>query len=658
MLSEDDLYLVADSIPHLMWVAAPDGSIEYVNRRGTEYTGLRRESHYDWDWLSLVHPDDVDYAREGWAEATRTETPYERDYRLRRADGEYRWHCFRSLPVRRGDGPIVSWIGTATDIEDQKALEESLRRSERQTAETLTLLETLQSAAPIGFGFVDREFRVVRSNEILASIGTGSPAEQLGRPLAEVIPELWPRVESTYRRVLDTGEAVRNLHITAPSGRDPDRVHSWLGSYYPVRLDGEIIGVGLVVVDITERTAAEEFRSVVMENMAEGLYTIDDEGRLTSLNRAASKMLGWEESELEGRDMHAAVHFQRFDGTPMPSNECGLLKVRAEGRPVSVAAEAFTRKDGSVFPVSYSAAPLRIGSTFRGAVIVFRDITDQRKRQQRELEARHDQKLESLGRLSAGIAHEINTPIQFVGDNTRFLATAYQEMLELLLVYRECMDLSAGEIAWDERIGRVTKAEQKADIDYLASEVPVAVEQSLEGIERVASLVRAMKSFSYKDSNDRSYVDLNEAIRTTLTVARNEVKYVADVTLDLGELPEVPCTLGDLNQVFLNLLVNAADAMQDKDERGEIRISTRVEGPMVAISIADNGCGIPEHLNHLIFEPFFTTKEVGKGTGQGLALARTVLEKHGGTIEVNSRTGEGSEFVLRLPVDGKRPGSA
>jgi two-component system, NtrC family, sensor kinase len=185
--------------------------------------------------------------------------------------------------------------------------------------------------------------------------------------------------------------------------------------------------------------------------------------------------------------------------------------------------------------------------------------------------------------------------------------------------------------------------------------VPIAVSQSLEGIERVASLVRAMKSFTYKDSNDRSYADLNEAVATTLTVARNEVKYVADVTLDLGELPDVLCQVGDLNQVFLNLLVNAADAMQGREGRGEIKIRTHADGPMAVISIADNGSGVPEELQAVIFEPFFTTKDVGKGTGQGLALARAVVvDKHGGTIEVTSAPGQGTEFVLRLPIEGNR----
>jgi PAS domain S-box-containing protein len=307
---------------------------------------------------------------------------------------------------------------------------------------------------------------------------------------------------------------------------------------------------------------------------------------------------------------------------------------------------------GSSVPVLVILKRIRVQEHGGGAVLGV--VTDIREQQQRELGIRHDQKLESLGRLSAGIAHEINTPIQFVGDNTRFLASAYQEMLNLLFVYRECMDSPAGGMSWNEHGERARKAEQKADIDYLAAEVPAAVEQSLEGIERVASLVRAMKSFSYKDANDRSYSDLNEALRTTLTVARNEVKYVADVILDLGDVPDVLCHVGDLNQVFLNLLVNAADAIGEQDGRGEIRISTRTEGSTVVIAFTDTGCGIPEDIRQVIFEPFFTTKEVGKGTGQGLALARTVVhEKHGGTIEVHPGATGGTAFVLRLPIDGK-----
>jgi two-component system NtrC family sensor kinase len=390
-------------------------------------------------------------------------------------------------------------------------------------------------------------------------------------------------------------------------------------------------------------------QSVIMNDMIDGLYVVDGDGRLTAINRAASEMLGWQEEELLGRPVHAVLHTAAGLGTPKPESECALWQLRMSGRSTPAVDDVFTRKDGSSFDVTCSVAPLDAGDGKLGAVVTFRDMTELRHA---ELELRHAQKLESLGRLSAGLAHEINTPIQFVGDNTRFLADACQDMLELLLVYRECLAPDLDAVPWTDRVRRAQAAEDKADMEYLTAEIPAAVSQSLEGVDRVASLVRAMKSFSYKDSTEQAYADLNEAVRTTLTVARNEVKYVADVVLDLGELPDVRCHLGDLNQVFLNLLVNAADALKETGERGEIRFSSRVDGASAVIVVADNGPGIPEDIQSSIFDPFFTTKEVGKGTGQGLALARAVLDKHGGSIEMRSRPGEGAVFTLRLPIDG------
>jgi PAS domain S-box-containing protein len=171
--------------------------------------------------------------------------------------------------------------------------------------------------------------------------------------------------------------------VSGPSAEEPGRTLHWLTSYYPVRIDGDIIGVGNVIVEITERKQAEEFRSVVVDNMAEGLCTLDGEGRLTFMNRAAATMLGWSEGELHGRPMHEAIHFQHADGTPVPAEECAFLKARTEGRSVRMAEEAFTRKDGSIFPVSYSSAPLRVGSSVEGVVVVFRDLTEEKEDQAR-----------------------------------------------------------------------------------------------------------------------------------------------------------------------------------------------------------------------------------------------------------------------------------
>jgi PAS domain S-box-containing protein len=252
------------------------------------------------------------------------------------------------------------------------------------------LLEALQSTAAVGFGFVDRDCHYLRVNETLASINGLSVEQHLGRTVAEVGPAVWHRIEPVYRRVLGGGQAVIDLEMTGVTATAPGELRHWLVTMYPVRIDAEITGAGVVVVDVTERRQAEEFRSVVMDNMAEGLFTLDRDGLLTYMNRAAVKMLGWTESELRGQPMHAAVHFQRADGTPVAAHECSVAKVGSEGLAVRQAGEAFTRKDGSIFPVAHSSAPLRVGSSIQGTVVVFRDVTEEKEDQarvQRELAA-------------------------------------------------------------------------------------------------------------------------------------------------------------------------------------------------------------------------------------------------------------------------------
>jgi signal transduction histidine kinase len=258
------------------------------------------------------------------------------------------------------------------------------------------------------------------------------------------------------------------------------------------------------------------------------------------------------------------------------------------------------------------------------------------------------QKLESIGQLAAGIAHEINTPIQYVGDNLRFLRDAFGELLTLLQRPDPSLCPAGG--------GSPAVAEA-VDLEFLIDEIPRAAEQSLEGVESVARIVRAMKEFSHPGSDDKVEVDLNHAIESTITVARNEWRYVAELHTELDpSLPPVPCLPGELNQVILNLLINAAHAIaavvgDGAAGKGTIRVSTGRVGDWAEIRISDTGCGIPEAIRDRIYDPFFTTKEVGRGTGQGLAIARSVIvDKHGGQIGFVTEPGEGTTFTLRLPL--------
>jgi signal transduction histidine kinase len=268
------------------------------------------------------------------------------------------------------------------------------------------------------------------------------------------------------------------------------------------------------------------------------------------------------------------------------------------------------------------------------------------------------QRLESVGRLAAGIAHEINTPVQFVSDNTRFFRSAFPKLAELLTRHQQlAAACRAGPVATN-LLDDLEAAAQAAKLDYLLQEIPQALSDSLEGLERVTKIVRAMKDFAHPGQQSRSPADLNRAIESTVTVARNEWKYVAELQLDLDPaLPPVPCLLGDFNQVILNLVVNSAYAIKAalKDgnpSKGTITITTRQDQDRVEVRVADTGTGIrPEHRDK-VFDHFFTTKEVGQGTGQGLAIARRIIvEKHGGTLKFETQVGRGTTFVIRLPVN-------
>jgi signal transduction histidine kinase len=277
-----------------------------------------------------------------------------------------------------------------------------------------------------------------------------------------------------------------------------------------------------------------------------------------------------------------------------------------------------------------------------------RQLAEQLQHEQRLLH--QAQKLESIGQLAAGIAHEINTPAQYVSDNVGFLRDQFNALLTLV-------DAA-------EPTPVLTDLRAKLDYDFLKSEVPSAIAQSLEGLERISHIVRAMKDFSHPGTDHHEQADLNKAIESTVTVCRARWKYLADLTCDFdAKLPPVPCMVAEFNQVMLNLIVNAADAIGERfgqhHHDGKIVVATAREGDWAVIRITDNGNGIPDAIKHRIFDPFFTTKEVGKGTGQGLAISRDVIvNKHGGTIDVASIAGQGTTFTIRLPLTGKSVRSA
>jgi len=319
-------------------------------------------------------------------------------------------------------------------------------------------------------------------------------------------------------------------------------------------------------------------------------------------------------------------------------------------------------KDGSWRVLeSHGSAVRNARGDVETQVVVSRDITERKKaeqeRQLMEMQLRQAQKLESIGQLAAGIAHEINTPIQYIGDNTRFVQEAFGDLNALLAQHLRLLDAARQNSVTPGLIGEVDAAANAADLNYLSTEIPKAIEQTLAGVARVTKIVHAMKEFSHPGTEEKIAIDLNHAIESTMTVARNEWKYVAEMVTHFdAALPPVPCLAGELNQVILNLIVNASHAITDvvgdgANGKGTITVTTHRAGDWAEIRIADTGAGIPEKIRSRIFEPFFTTKPVGKGTGQGLTIARSlVVDKHGGTIAFETQPGKGTTFIVRLPI--------
>jgi signal transduction histidine kinase len=295
----------------------------------------------------------------------------------------------------------------------------------------------------------------------------------------------------------------------------------------------------------------------------------------------------------------------------------------------------------------------------RGGVIVCRDVTQKRQLERQLLQA---QKLEAIGQLAAGIAHEINTPAQYVGDNVRFLSEGFTHVLNALGAYEMLSEQAKAAGVVSECVMRAEALVEAGDVGYLRNEIPKAIREALEGVRRIVDIVGAVKGFSHPGSHQMVSIDLNRQVEHTVSVSRNEWKYVAEVVTDLDpELPPVMCLAGEINQVILNLLVNAAHAISDVptasdaptvgQAMGTITITTRHVGEHVQITIRDTGIGIPEAIRDRIFDPFFTTKDVGRGTGQGLAIAHSVVvDKHGGTITFDTEMGRGTAFTLLLPL--------
>jgi len=388
------------------------------------------------------------------------------------------------------------------------------------------------------------------------------------------------------------------------------------------------------------------YRSLI-EALHEGLLMIRKGGIMAYLNDQFAKMLGWPRATLLGRRPEEYVAAESL------TQLADLLSPGAETRHAEEI--IWNHATGRhVYSLVSSSKALDEEGNVMGTFAV---ITDTTERKWLESQLLQSQKLEAIGQLAAGIAHEINTPAQYVGNNVQFIKGAFEDILAMCGKTREFMLAAKDAPPTQEAVAALAAQMAEHDIAYLEAEVPGAIAQTLEGVERISTIVRSVKQFAHPGAAVMAPTDLNEAMLSTVTVSRNEWKYVAELVTDLdSSLPPVVCMIGEINQVVLNLIINAAHAIadaikKDPERKGAITLSTRFAPPWAEIRVVDTGTGIPPAVQAKIFDPFFTTKDVGKGTGQGLTISRSiVMEKHNGQLFFETEPGEGTTFVVRLPL--------
>ena len=626
------------------------GHIIWVNAAFTQLTGYSAEEVLGKNpGLLKSGKHDSKFYETLWATILRGEM-WKGEVVNRRKDGSLYYEEMAITPVHSADGALNHFVAVMQNITERKRAEEELRFK-------TTLLETEAEATIDGILVVDPSGHLLQANQRFTELFKVPPGMMSGgsdRPLLNYVCSQSEDRDAFVERVMylyaHQAEKTRD-EILLKDGTVLDRYSSPLQDSH-----GKFYGRIWYFRDISDYKRAEQalrkserqYREL-FENAGEIIFTTDLDGSFTSLNLAGQQALGYSKEEAIQMNLWSLV--PECDRKTIEQSRVRLLAGESQiAVEIDVVAKGGRRVRLEVRPRLIFEA-----ENPAGVQAIARDITG---RDIAEMELRQAQKLESVGRLASGIAHEINTPIQFVGDNTRFLQDSFLSIEKFIHTCRRCLPAAAAGDSDSNLVQAIRDAEQQADCEYLLEEIPKALSQTLEGVDRVATIVRAMKEFAHPENRNMIAADLNKALKSTMTVARNELKYVADIETEFGELPLVICNVGDLNQVFLNLLVNAAhaigDVVKNSGGKGRITVRTASEGDKVLVRITDTGAGIPESIRGSIFDPFFTTKEVGRGTGQGLAYARSVVvERHNGTLTFESEEGKGTTFYVRIPISPK-----
>jgi PAS domain S-box-containing protein len=636
------LSLAVEQSPVSVVITDPENKISYVNPKFTELTGYEAEEVLGKDPSVLNSGLTPPEAYGSLWSTLKQGREWRGEFCNKKKGGEIFWESATIRPITNEQGAVVHYLAVKEDITERKRSEEEVRASRQ-------MLQSILDAIPQRVFWKDKNCVYLGCNRpFAADAGLDSPAAIVGKNDFELS---WADVAGRYRaddqQVMEQRTARLNFQErqTRPGGSE-----LWLQTNKIPLLDlyGQVTGVLGTYEDITEQKRAEEELRLMqfsLEHASDAVYWINSQGRIVYVNQAACRSLGRSREEFLSMsipDIDPQFSKEQWPAAWEETKKRGSMTFETQHK----------TKRGEFLPVEITANYLEFG----GKEYSFAFARDISARRELETQLRQAQKLEAIGQLAAGIAHEINTPAQYVGDNTSFLKEAWASMVPLFAAMRQLRTAAGDGGSCQAMLEEFDRRWETADIDYMEGEIPKAIDQSLEGVQRVTRIVRAMKEFSHPGSEEKQAVDINKAVETTVTVARNEWKYVAEVeTLLEPGLPAIPCHAAEFNQVILNLLVNSAHAIEQavgdgSKGKGKITIRTRRDKDGIELAISDTGAGIPVEAQPRMFEPFFTTKPVGKGTGQGLALAHnTIVKRHGGRIWFESTPGTGTTFFIRIP---------
>jgi two-component system NtrC family sensor kinase len=587
------------------------------------------------------HADWTDsYQRVLSGESLTIEVPTDSDVTL--------WSECRLAPLYSPQGDIYGMTVFVRDISKRKKAKAELKR-------TKEFLHQLLWSANAPIIVWDSELLITLFNRAAEQFSGFESEEMIGRHIDLLFSEGYRRQLSLVhcRTRSDIGDDSVEIPIQRPDGEI--RIALWTS--LDVSGDDPMTSVATIALghDITQRLKIEQhlreseasFRMLV-DNAPDAIL-VQTDGKFVYVNQAALVLFAAGAPE----QLLGTAVIDRFPFEKQHLIRERIMRLNLERQSVPTIEEQFFRIDGTLVDVEVSAVPFNYQGR-HGALIFARDITARKKAETtlREVESRliQQDKMASIGQLAAGIAHEINNPMGFIASNL----VSLRKYLARINNYIEIMEHETGVSCSREGLERIDSGKSRLKIDRIQKDLDNLISESLDGTDRVKKIISDLKSFARSDGTGRlELADLNQCIKNTINIVRNEIKYVATLQLDLGEIPLVLCNQQQISQVVMNLLVNAAQAISSQ---GEIMVRTCHDTEVVSISVRDTGCGIAEENMTRIFDPFYTTKEIGKGTGLGLSISHDIITKHGGEIRVESVIGAGTLFTVRLPVNGPSSG--